>query len=181
MKTNSTKYAILGLITTDCRTGYEIKNLIDRSLNHFWKISFGQIYPTLKTLVEEELATVEYTVQAGKPDKKEYHITELGQQQLQEWLESSEITIPHERNELMLKLFFSRHQPAESAIHKVNEYAVALQEKLATYELIQEEIKSHESVHPDSRYWLITLDYGIRKTRAAIDWCHATVDTLSGS
>ncbi|MEJ9314325.1 PadR family transcriptional regulator, partial [Priestia megaterium] len=75
MKENRTTYAILGLLTTECRTGYEIKQLMDRSLNHFWKISYGQIYPTLQKLVNNELATVNSVAQTDKPDKKEYVIT----------------------------------------------------------------------------------------------------------
>lgn len=36
-KYNDTTYAILGILTTDCRSGYEIKQFIDNSLNHFGK------------------------------------------------------------------------------------------------------------------------------------------------
>ena len=67
---NHTTYAILGILTTDCRSGYAIKQFIDQSLNHFWKISYGQIYPTLKLIVEEELATVRTSSEKGKPDQK---------------------------------------------------------------------------------------------------------------
>ncbi len=34
---NMTRYAVLGLLTTTCRTGYDMKQMIDRSLNHFGK------------------------------------------------------------------------------------------------------------------------------------------------
>ncbi|PCK18754.1 hypothetical protein CEY02_18370 [Bacillus pumilus] len=59
MKTyNDTTYAILGFLTADSKSGYEVKQLIDKSLHHFWKISYGQIYPALKFIVEEGLAEV---------------------------------------------------------------------------------------------------------------------------
>lgn len=51
-KRNHTTYALLGLITAGYRTGYEMKRMIDQSLNHFWKISYGQIYPALRQLTE---------------------------------------------------------------------------------------------------------------------------------
>ncbi len=86
MKENQTKFSILGLLTTECRTGYEIKQLMDRSLNHFWKISYGQIYPTLQKLVNDELTTVNSVAQTDKPDKKEYVITTKGKKVLQDWL-----------------------------------------------------------------------------------------------
>ncbi|MDI5790569.1 hypothetical protein PO124_25330 [Bacillus licheniformis] len=34
-KRNHTTYALLGLITAGYRTGYEMKRMIDQSLNHF--------------------------------------------------------------------------------------------------------------------------------------------------
>src|SRR5690606_17032441 len=116
-KLNHTKYAILGLLTTDCRTGYQMKRLIDTSLNHFWKISYGQIYPTLKQLVEDGLANVQETTQDGKPDKKEYFLTEKGEDELLKWLESPLDQIPVPKNEVLLKLFFSRHQDNTKTIH----------------------------------------------------------------
>lgn len=84
---NNTPYALLGLITAGYRTGYDIKQMIDRSLNHFWKISYGQIYPSLKHLTETGWVTAEASAQENKPDKKEYRITKEGQEALQTWLE----------------------------------------------------------------------------------------------
>ena len=73
-KYNDTTYALLGILTTEHRSGYDIKQFMDKSLNHFWKISYGQIYPTLKRLTEEGLAVVETTSQEGKPERKEYFL-----------------------------------------------------------------------------------------------------------
>lgn len=173
MKKNmDTKYVILGLLTTGCNTGYEIKQLIDRSLNHFWKISYGQLYPILKQLVEEGLANVQETNQEGKPDKKEYFLTDKGKQQLSEWLQSP-ITIPTEKNEVLLRIFFSRNQPKNTAIIQLENYLDALGERLETYQSIEQSIDIN---HEDAQYWLYTLDYGKRVTRTAIEWC---MDTLT--
>lgn len=177
-KTNHTKYALLGLLTTGCHTGYSIKQMIDGSLNHFWKISYGQIYPTLKQLVEEDLATVKDTAQEGKPDKKEYHLTPKGHDALQTWLQRPIETIPNEKNELLLKLFFSRHQRNETAIHHLRQYAEKLHTQYSTYTSIEAMITQNLSDEADAQYWLITLDYGKRTTKAAMDWCEATINTL---
>ncbi|WP_143522374.1 PadR family transcriptional regulator, partial [Pseudomonas sp. 2822-17] len=64
-KCNDTTYAILGILTTECKSGYAIKQLIDQSLYHFWKISYGQIYPTLKVIVQEGLAEVRTSTKEG--------------------------------------------------------------------------------------------------------------------
>ena len=41
---------ILGLLSHDDLTGYDIKKQIDRSIRFFWKGSFGSIYPALAEL-----------------------------------------------------------------------------------------------------------------------------------
>ncbi|MET0787149.1 MAG: PadR family transcriptional regulator, partial [Paenisporosarcina sp.] len=113
-KYNHTTFAILGILTTDCKSGYAIKQLIDRSLNHFWKISYGQIYPTLKLIVEDELAIVSTSSHKSKPDRNEYHLTSKGKETLRNWLEKPIEQIPIERNEILLKLFFGRYQSKEN-------------------------------------------------------------------
>ena len=177
-KENFTKFILLGLITTECKSGYDIKQMIDQSLSHFWKISYGQIYPNLKKLVEEGLATVTETVQEGKPDKKEYHITKAGQQLLKDWLQQPLTEFPTERNEMLLKLFFSRHQEKAVALEQVQAYKDRLTERYLVYEGIKTYIAEHESEKNDAMYWLITLDYGKKTTKAALDWCDTTIEKL---
>ncbi|MFD1038804.1 PadR family transcriptional regulator [Virgibacillus byunsanensis] len=177
-KENHTKYAILGLLTTGCHSGYSIKQMIDGSLNHFWKISYGQIYPTLKQLVEEGLATVKDTTQTGKPNKKEYYLTSDGKTALQSWLNNPIEAIPTEKNELLLKLFFSRHQHADITINQIDHYLNQLTERYHTYLSIEQLITENLLDQADSPFWLITLDYGKRTTKAAIEWCEDTQEKL---
>ena len=178
-KENHTQYAILGLLTTECRTGYSIKQMIDTSLNHFWKISYGQIYPTLKLLVDKGYASVESQVQEGKPDKKEYTITAEGQRVLREWIQEPVQQLPVEKNELLLKLFFSRNQDVQDTLDHLEAYRKKLTDRYYTYLGIQEMINTQLREQADAPFWLITLDYGIRTTLATIDWCDETKKTLS--
>ncbi|MEI4770978.1 PadR family transcriptional regulator [Psychrobacillus sp. FJAT-51614] len=174
---NHTTYAILGILTTECKSGYAIKQLIDQSLNHFWKISYGQIYPTLKLIVEEGLATVDTSTQEGKPDRKEYYLTSKGIDVLKSWLEQPIEQIPIERNEVLLKLFFGRHQRKEHSILLLNDYKQKLETRYQTYKSIEQVITTHNRGE-DSQYWLFTLDFGKRMTQAAIEWCNSTLKQL---
>ncbi|KMK77576.1 PadR family transcriptional regulator [Alkalihalobacillus pseudalcaliphilus] len=175
-KENHSKFAILGLLTTTCNSGYEMKQMIDTSLNHFWKISYGQIYPTLKKLVDEGLAFSEEIEQEHKPAKKVYVMTDLGKAALQDWLEKPIEQLPVEKNELLLKLFFSNHQQdKQTTILHINDYVQKLTARLQTYQMIEESIRTHSLERKDAMYWLITLDYGIRTTQGAIDWGYASI------
>ncbi|GGD25440.1 PadR family transcriptional regulator [Pontibacillus salipaludis] len=175
---NYTQYALLGLLTTGYHTGYSMKQMIDGSLNHFWKISYGQIYPALKLLVDKGYAEVKYTSQQGRPDKKEYYITSSGKEALKQWLKQPVQELPVEKNELLLKLFFSRQQDKHITIKQIEIYHENLLERYNTYEGIKEMILTESCDHKDAPFWIITLDYGLSTTHAAIEWCVKTKDTL---
>lgn len=177
-KYNHTTYAILGILTTDCRSGYAIKQMIDQSLNHFWKISYGQIYPTLKLIVEDGLATVSPSLQEAKPGKNEYVLTSKGKEVLTKWLEEPIEQIPVERNEILLKLFFGRHQSAEQTVGQLEAYKQKLETRYATYRGIEQTLTDNKEEGEDTRYWLFTLDYGKRLTGAAIEWCNFTLEEI---
>jgi PadR family transcriptional regulator, regulatory protein AphA len=175
---NDTTYAILGILTTECKSGYAIKQFIDRSLNHFWKVSYGQIYPTLKFIVQEGLAEVRTSSNLGKPDKNEYYLTTKGGQILKNWLEQPIEQLPVERNEILLKLFFGRHQTNEKIVLLLEDYIRKLEDRYQTYVNIELGIVNHKNNGEDAMYWLFTLDYGKRLTKAAIDWGKYTLDTF---
>ncbi|WP_394174201.1 PadR family transcriptional regulator [Guptibacillus hwajinpoensis] len=177
-KDSNTKYAILGLLTTECTTGYSMKQMIDGSLNHFWKISYGQIYPILKSLVEEGYASVRITEQDDRPAKKEYSITLKGEKELNFWLQKPLQEIPTEKNELLLKLFFSRHQDVANSIELLDQQQNKLQDRYNTYLRIKKMITTELNDELDSVYWILTLDYGLVTTRAAIDWCEDSKSKL---
>lgn len=176
---NDTTYAILGILTTECKSGYAIKQFIDQSLNHFWKISYGQIYPTLKLIVQEELAEVRTSSTPGKPDKNEYYLTSKGIETLKNWLKQPIEQLPIERNEILLKLFFGRYQARENTVLLLQKYKQELAGRYQTYVSIEQAIINHKDNDEDSIYWLFTLDYGKRTTKAEIDWCEFTLEKLS--
>lgn len=175
---NDTTYAILGILTTDCKSGYSIKQFIDRSLNHFWKISYGQIYPTLKFIVQEGLAEVQISSNPGKPDKNEYNLTSKGRDVLKNWLEQPMKQLPIERNEILLKLFFGRYQSHEKTVSLIQNYKQELEKRYQTYVAIEQSIMDFNPNDDDAVYWLFTLDYGKRTTKAALEWCEYTLDKL---
>ncbi|KIL51081.1 PadR family transcriptional regulator [Jeotgalibacillus campisalis] len=173
-KENYTPYVILGLLTTGCSTGYSIKQMIDKSLNHFWKISYGQIYPTLKKLVKEELATVSVTSQEDRPEKKEYKITARGKQELLTWLQNPIRELTTERNEVLLKIFFSRHQEIDNSIELLDHHYSMLLNRYNILVSIEKNVSTQSNNDEDSVYWIMTLDYGLKTTKAAMEWCEET-------
>jgi PadR family transcriptional regulator AphA len=47
---NKTEFAILGLLASGPRSGYDIRKEVQDTLSHFWNESIGHIYPMLRRL-----------------------------------------------------------------------------------------------------------------------------------
>src|SRR6266702_3388689 len=85
-KENKSKYAILGVLSYGPMSGYAIKKFIQQSISNFWNESYGQIYPILKQLTSEGLASSHAEKQEGKPERYMYTLTGKGWEALQQWL-----------------------------------------------------------------------------------------------
>ena len=101
--TKKMDYVLLGLLSHEPMTGYEMKKRLDTTLRFFWGGSYGSIYPTLNQLEKEGKVTREDVSSNGR-EKISYSITEYGKDSLKEWLRK-----PVEKDELryetLLKLF----------------------------------------------------------------------------
>ena len=108
-----TARVILGLLSFEPRTGYDIKQVTDRSTRFFWGASYGQIYPELRRL--EAAGLVESREEPrGQVPRRVYRLTEDGRRAFESWL--SEPGDQYEvRDEGLLKLFFGEAMPRERA------------------------------------------------------------------
>lgn len=181
IKKSKSLYALLGILSLGPHSGYEIKKLIEQSLNHFWQEGYGQIYPNLKRLVELDLATVELKRQDGKPDKKVYTITNLGRTHLKNWLQTPIQELPKEKHEILLKLFFGQNVSAEDNIAHVTLYQQRMEEVLEVYAHIETTLQNYDDKQPDTIYQLITVRNGIYHARAALAWCDETIEILKNT
>ena len=103
----NTSYLLLGFLEGHPHSGYDIKRIADHSTRFFWQVSYGQIYPELKRLVDLGLAAQQPGSRGGRT-RNVYRITAKGRQVLRSWLAASSAAGSFEmRDELLLKLFFS--------------------------------------------------------------------------
>jgi len=178
MKNPRSKYAMLGMLSIRPMSGYDIKKAVEGSINYFWTESYGQIYPMLKTLVAERLVTKTVRKQAGKPDRHVYALTDRGRQELHAWL-ASRVLPTVERNELLLKLFFGEESSIIVNVKHVEEYRKLQTERHEAIRAIEKIIRSQHPESVDAPYWLMTVNYGKKITKARIDWCDETVARLN--
>ena len=174
---NKSKYAILGILSLGPMTGYEIRKTIEHSLANFWNESYGQIYPILRSLVAEGLATTEMEVQIGKPNRHIHTITESGRAELKRWL-AKPVESEVGRVEILLKLFFGWQMSSQENLHKLEEFRDLQQHVLAKYAGIADWLRRDYSDHPGLPYWLMTLSYGQHVSRALLGWCDESLEKL---
>jgi DNA-binding PadR family transcriptional regulator len=174
MPRSRTPYVILGLLSVEPMTGYDLRQTIERTVGHFWSESYGQLYPALRRLRDDGLILGEET--AGGRRKVRYTITEAGRTHLIAWLQTpAEPTPP--RNELLLKVFFGAHDPA-AILTELRRAQAASRAEGARMAAIAALLRDQEADAPELPYWLTTLDLGERVARARAEWADAAIARL---
>ncbi|MGG6313672.1 DUF4180 domain-containing protein [Paenibacillus macerans] len=84
----SIKYAILGILSSQSLTGYDLKKIIQDSPFMPWSGNNNQIYKALVELLDEGWATNEVQHQESSPSKKIYTITNEGRAELKQWIQT---------------------------------------------------------------------------------------------
>jgi PadR family transcriptional regulator AphA len=163
---------ILGMIAFGRRTGYDIKQLVDKSTRHFWAASYGQIYPELRRLEQQGLVRSRSEPSGGRA-RTVYELTDEGERALRDWLTSDAELTWEMRDEGMLKLFFSDYVPVERRLELIRAMR-ALQERKRA-QLCQLDTNSPE-MRPGQR---LTLELGLGLTGWLIDWCEETERSLA--
>lgn len=169
---------ILGLLSHEDLTGYEVKKRMDAAIRFFWGASYGSIYPTLRELVEKGLAVKSDTAQKDR-NKITYTITEKGRRHLKDWLE-----IPVEKDmiryETLLKLFFAESAGKKTAIGHIESFEAKTKEELL---YLQAAVKNLERFCDDESahlYYLLTARFGAKIYGAYLEWCDEVKAVLKG-
>ncbi len=106
MELSNTAYVILGALHERARSGYDIKAFADHSTRHFWAVSYGQLYPELKRLLEAGLIESE-DQPTGSRHRTLYRLTRLGEEALADWVSDTSLRPCEIRDEMLVRLFFS--------------------------------------------------------------------------
>ena len=175
----SLRYAILGLLTAEELSGYEITRRFERSVGYFWHARSQQIYPELGRLEESGLISGRAVQQERRPDKRVYQITEPGLASLREWAVSPS---PESfvKDEFMVKVWCYGQVDAAAARAALAEHQARHQERLASYRGIRESLGVVDvaGAAPDLFGAVLTLDAGIAMETAFVEWCRSAATVL---
>ncbi|HEU5127703.1 MAG TPA: PadR family transcriptional regulator [Glycomyces sp.] len=170
----SLRYAVLGILSIQPMSGYELKKVIDHSVGHFWTADQSQVYRTLAGLVEEGLASRRTVVQDDRPNLHVHNATERGLAALDEWL-ASPLRTPPTREPFLARLFFADRMPTEAVRELLESRRREVGEQLAALEAI--------AVPPadggvGNMLRVATLENGIAHAKTELDWLATTLRRL---
>ena len=179
--------AILGLLQESPMHGYELRKRLNLLLGSFRALSYGSLYPCLKTLADKALIVGSDAADAppphalsGKRARIVYELTAEGKEHFAHILASSGPTTWEDEHfdvrfaffaqtdaETRLRILEGRRTRLAERLHQVRQSAARTRERLDEYTL---ELQRHglEQVEREVR-WLDGLIDNERGTRRAID------------
>jgi len=119
-------------------SGLELTKRFERTIGFFWHASHQQIYRTLARMADDGWVEVETVVQAGRPDKKVYAVSALGEKALAEWLATPS---PPERlrTEVAVKMRGASYGDRAAVLHELAGRLADHRARLAAYRQMETE------------------------------------------
>ncbi|MCP4164739.1 MAG: PadR family transcriptional regulator [Chloroflexi bacterium] len=176
----SLEYAILGFLNHRPYSGYDLKKVFDASVRHFWPADQSQIYRTLSRMTKKGFTEIEVIRQGSRPDRKQYHITATGQEELHRWL-----TIPlppeQQRSADMIQVFFAGGLSEEEVLGMFERAAENMRAGLGRYQQIPRDIEAYSQYTDSPRevfFWMLTLDVGVHTLQSNLEFIEKLIQRI---
>lgn len=156
----------LGILSLGDATGYEIKKMLKGSLSQIYEASYGSIYPSLNSLLNEGLVSCKFLSQEKRPDKKIYVITEKGKEVLIDDFRETP-GLDKIRSEFLVMMLFA-HMLPDDQISNI------IQNRIKTYEQILDVLhiskKRDVKKRTPEASEMFVLGYGIALIEAQLNY-----------
>jgi DNA-binding PadR family transcriptional regulator len=173
-------HAILGFLDYAPMSGYDLKKYFDQSVAHFWSATQSHIYKALENLEEEGMVESQVIQQEGKPNRKQYRITQAGRAELRRWV-STPLPVEAKREAWLIQVFFA-HNITNAEIASLFENRIErLRKSLSQCQLAQKNIEENSKKVDSKRLeslWQLTLDYGVNYFENEISWLEKTLPVV---
>lgn len=178
----SLRHILLGLLQQP-HSGYDIKKEFDQSLRNFWRAELSQIYPLLQKMEEEGLVTSREGSSDIGPRKRIYRRSAKGSKTLRAWLLDGPVVGTEKIGYLAQVYFLSDLKDTDASIAFMEELRSYMTDWLAYLEGRRDEWQRNDPRFPDALpdeafYPSLTLDLGLRKVRANVEWCEDCIERL---
>ena len=160
---------ILGLLSHEDLTGYDIKKRIDGAIGFFWKGSFGNIYPALGDMEKQGLVKKKDVSGAGGREKIFYQITKKGKEYLNDWIQEESVS-NELRYETLLKIYFGGSADKKITLKNIEVFEEQVKQNLSLLYMYKENLEKVLD-QEDHMYYYLTVTFGIDSYEAYLKWC----------
>ncbi|MBT3388875.1 MAG: PadR family transcriptional regulator [Chloroflexi bacterium] len=176
----SLKHAILGFLNYRPYSGYDLKKIFDTSVRHFWPADQSQIYRTLARMSKKGWTETEVIRQESRPDRKLYHISPAGREELRRWLLTP---LPPEENRSadMIQIFFAAQLSDEEILGIFERIAALMRAGLEQFAHIPRSIEAYGEYTNSPReffFWMLTLDVGVHTLQANLELVENLIERI---
>lgn len=171
-----TSYALLGLLSLRSEaSGYELKQLADRTLRFFWiSPAMSQVYSECNRLTDRGLAAAREVPGPGRRSTRVFRLTPAGRAELERWLDEEEPDFPILKHPAALRLFLG-HVAGPARIRAVLDgYVEQLSGRIEELARIRAGIGDD----PHLMYPGLVAEWGQRYYRGEIDAVRAIAQRL---
>ncbi len=170
-------HAILGFLEYGPMSGYDLKKFFDQSIVHFWSATQSHIYKALENLEKDGMTESQVIQQEGKPNRKQYQITDAGRAELRRWV-ATPLPVESPRAAWLIQVFFAHGIANEQIADLFEKRIEALRIYLTQCRLAQKNIDENYKRVGIKRLhdlWQFTLDYGTDYYENEIRWLEKTL------
>lgn len=175
------EHAILAFIQYQPISGYDLKKFFDVSVAHFWSTTQSHIYKSLDGLEKKGWAVAHTIQQDGKPNRKEYHITDQGHAELHRWM-TTPLPVELVRKATLIQVFFSHFSSNDEIAGlfeiRINEIRAQIHALKTVAQTAIDENSKRIGIERARQLWQITLDYGIEYYEFELAWHQRTLETI---
>ena len=161
--------ALLGLLMTGPKHGYELYQDFSQALGRVWRLGRSNLYAQLKELAAAGWVTVEEELQPGRPPRQVYHLTEAGRRQFLDWLHRPTPHLRHIRLEFLTRLYFFELLALPGIEALVEQQRSLLQSRCRT---LKEAVR-----RADNRFDELVLTFRLGQMEAVIQWLDHCLST----
>src|SRR5690349_8522697 len=158
-------------------SGYDLKKYFDQSVAHFWSATQSHIYKALENLENQGMVESKVIPQEGKPNRKQYNITDAGRAELRHWV-ATPLPVEAKREAWLIQVFFAHNITNEEIENLFKNRIERLRASLSQCKTAQQAIDTNAKNAGMKRLrnlWQLTLDYGIDYYENEINWLEKTL------
>jgi len=175
------KYAILGLLSQESCSGYDLSMALSGALQEFWSANHSQIYPELKRLSEEGLVDYQVEISGNVLERKVYSLTEAGRADFLEWLHREEDIASPPKDVFRLRMFFANEMEPERRRDLIAHELTLHRERLARLRGKREQFAVPPEPSSPALGDYMVLTGAVRREEASCEWLSWCLTVLDGA